>query len=146
MDVLRLDVTVHDRLLVQIVHSRDKLPYNVGGFHLRKSTIGDHTLVQSATMHHLVYEVDLLLVFVHFNRLADVRMIKLFEELDLLKKLSSLTKLKVLLAHHLDCSSDARNLVDTTTHTAESSLTDVLVQVIVVLNVVFVAQVELLWV
>ena len=72
VDILRFDVTMHDVVLVQVVHGGEQLSDHVGGLHLIESVIGGDTLVESASVHHLIDEEDLLLVFVHFAHLADV--------------------------------------------------------------------------
>ena len=88
--------------------------------------INGYTLVKCTAMHHLIDEVDLLLVFIHLNDLADVWMVKLLQELDLFQELATLTEFEVFLSYDLDSASDSRDLVDTTAHTAQSTLTDCL--------------------
>ena len=83
-------------------------------------------LVKCTTMHHLIDEVDLLLVFVHFYDLADVWMVELLQELDLFQELATLTEFEVFLSYDLDSASDSRDLVNTTAHTGQSTFTDCL--------------------
>ena len=146
VNILRLYVPMHDRLLVQVVHGRDQLANDVCGFHLVESAVINDALVQGATVHHLIHEVDLLLVFVHFDDLADVGVVKALKELNLVKKLATLTELEIFLPNNFDSSRDARDSMDTSAHAAESSLTNDLMQVVVILNIVLVTQVELFWV
>ena len=146
MNVLRFDISVHNAVLVEVVHGGDQLFDDVCGLDFVELTVHQHSLIQSTTMHHLIHEVDLLLVFKHLNNLADVRVVKLLEEFNLFEQFSSLTELEILLTDDLDGASDARNLVDTAADTGKSSLTDSLMEVVVVLDVVLVAKVELFWV
>jgi len=144
VDILRLDVAMYDRVLVQVVDSRDQLANDVSSLDLVEVEVGRHALVQRPTVHHLVDEVDLLLVLVHLDDLANVWMIKLLQQLDLLEKLAPLTKLEVLLAHNLDRASDPGKFVNTASDATKSTLTDDLMQVEVILDVVPMGQVELL--
>lgn len=75
VDVLRLDITVHNTVLMQVVDSREELPDHVGCLDLVEVLIGCNTLVKGTTVHHLIDEVDLLLVFVHLNDLSNVGVI-----------------------------------------------------------------------
>ena len=93
-------------------------------------------------MHHLIDEVDLLLVFVHFYDLADVWMVELLQELDLFQELATLAKLQIFLTNDLYSACDSRDLVDTTAHTAQSTLTNRLMQLKVILDVVLMTQIE----
>ena len=95
-------------------------------------------------MTHLVDEEDLLVILVHLDDLADIRMIQLFQELDLLKKLAALSELQVFLADDLDGSRDTGELVDTATDSAQGTLSDDLMELKVILDVVLMVQVELL--
>ena len=95
-------------------------------------------------MTHLVDEEDLLVILIHLNDLADIRMIQLFQELDLLKKLAALSELQVFLADDLDGSRDAGELVDTAADSAQSTFSDDLMELKVILDVVLMVQVELL--
>ena len=99
-------------------------------------------LVKCTTMHHLIDEVDLLLVFVHFYDLADVWMVELLQELDLFQELATLAKLQIFLTNNLDSACDSRDLVYTTAHTAQSTLTNRLMQLKVILDVVLMTQIE----
>ena len=107
MDVLRLDVAVHDRLLMQIVDGRDELADDVGCLDLIEGAVVHHSLVERATMHHLVDEVDLFLVLVHLNDLPDVGMVKALEQLNFVEELPALAEFEVLLPDDLDGASDA---------------------------------------
>ena len=95
-------------------------------------------------MTHLVDEEDLLVILVHLDDLADIRMIQLFQELDLLKKLAALSELQVFLADDLDGSRDTGELVDTAADSAQGTLSDDLMELKVILDVVLMVQVELL--
>ena len=95
-------------------------------------------------MTHLVDEEDLLVILVHLDDLADIRMIQLFQKFDLLKKLAALSELQVFLADDLDGSRDARKLVDTAADSAQGTLSDDLMELKVILDVVLMVQVELL--
>ena len=107
VNVLRLDVAVHDRVLVQVVHGREELADHVCSLDLVEVQIRGHTFIQSASMHHLVDEVDLLLVLVHFNHLANIGMVQLLEELDFLEEFAPLAKLKILFSDDFDGAGDA---------------------------------------
>ena len=95
-------------------------------------------------MTHLVDEEDLLVILVHLDDLADIRMIQLFQKFDLLKKLAALSELQVFLADDLDGSRDAGELVDTAADSAQSTFSDDLMELKVILDVVLMVQVELL--
>ena len=144
VDVLRLDVSMDDVVLVQIVHRGEQLTNDLGRLDLIQVLIGSHSVVQSAAKHHFVDEVDLLFVLVHLDHLPDVGVVKLLQKLDLLKQLSALSEFEVLFADDFDSSCDAGAEVDATTHTAQSAFTNDLVQAVVVLDVVIVTQIELL--
>ena len=106
MNVLRLDISMNDVVLVKIVDSGEQLSDHVCCLNLIEVMIGCHTFEQSSTMTHLVDEVDLLIVLVHLDDLADVGMIQLFQKFDLFEKLTALAKLQVFLADDLDGSCD----------------------------------------
>lgn len=95
-------------------------------------------------MTHLVDEEDLLVILVHLDDLADIRMIQLFQKFDLLKKLAALSELQVFLADDLDGSRDTGELVDTAADSAQGTLSDDLMELKVILDVVLMVQVELL--
>ena len=77
VDILRLDITVNDVVLVEIVDGTQQLPDDASGFDLAEASISGHTLIKSSSVHHLVNEVNLLLVFVHLDNGTDVRVIEL---------------------------------------------------------------------
>lgn len=93
MDVLRLYVTMNDAILVQIVHCREQLADDISCLNFVEVEIGSYTFIEGASMTHFVDEVDLLLVFIHLDHLADVWVIQLLQKLDLFEKLATLTKL-----------------------------------------------------
>lgn len=118
MDVLRLDIAVHNTVLMQVVDSREELPDYVGRLDLVEVLIGCYTLIKCSTVHHLIDEVDLLLVLVHLNDLSDVGVIQLLQEFNLFEQLAALTKLQVFFANDLDGSDNARDLVHGASHSA----------------------------
>lgn len=142
VDILRLDVTVHDAVLVQVVDCRDELFDDAGRLDLVERVVGGHSLVQGSAVHHLVHEENLLLVLVHLDDLTNVGVVKLLEKFNFFEELASFAKLEVLLADHFDCASDARNPLDAATHATKGPLANNFVQVVVVLDVVLVGEVE----
>lgn len=135
---------MHNTVLVQVVDGREKLPDHVGCLDLVEVLIGCYTLIKGTAVHHLIDEVDLLLVFVHLDDLSNVGVIQLLQELDLFEQLSALTKLQVFFADDLDGSHDARDLVHGASHSAQGAFANDLMQVVVVFDVVVVAEVEFL--
>lgn len=79
MDVVRLDVTMNDALGVQIGNRRNQLLSDFGGFVFWELLISLEFLKNSSTVHHLINEVKLFLIFEHLNNPADIGVVKLFQ-------------------------------------------------------------------
>jgi len=97
---------MHDTVLMQVVDGTEELTNDVGGLNLTELGVCGYTFIKSSTVHHLIDEVYFLLVLIHLDNLADIRVIQLLKEFNFFKKFASLTELKVLLAYDLDSSSD----------------------------------------
>ena len=106
VDILGLDVTVNNIVLMEIISSGEELADNVCCLDFIEVQISCYTLVQSTTMAHLIDEVDLFLIFIHLDNLANIRMIKLFQKLDLFEELATLSKLQIFFPDNLDCPGD----------------------------------------
>ena len=93
VDVLRLDITVHNAALMQIVDSAKKLTNHVSSLDFTELHVHGDALVESAAVHHLIDEVHLLAVFVHLDNLSNVRMVKLLQQFNLFEQLAPLAEL-----------------------------------------------------
>ena len=142
--VLRLDITMHNAALVQVVDCAKKLSNHISSLDFAKLHVHGDAFVKGTAVHHFVDEVHLLAVFVHLNHLTDIGMVKLLQKFNLFEKLAPFAELQVLLANDLDSASNSRSLVDAAAHARKGTFSDLLMQVIVVLDVVLMIQVELL--
>ena len=97
-------------------------------------------------MHHFIDEVYFLFVFVHLDHLADVRVIKLFQQFNFLQKFAPLAELQIFLPHHLDGPRNAAQFVHTPSHSAQGTLSDNFMQIEVILDVVAMSQVKFFWI
>ena len=138
MNVLRFDIAMHYVLLMQISKCWKHLSNNFRRLHFSKCLFSCNSLIQSTALTHLVDEIEFLLILVHFDNLADIWMIKLFHKLNFVKQLSALTKFEIFLPHDFDGPRNLRKLVNASSHTAECSLTNDFVKLVMVLDVVFV--------
>ena len=107
VDILGLDVTMNNIVLMEVVSSGEELADNVCCLNFIKMLISCYTLIQSTTMAHLIDEVDLFLIFIHLDNLADIWVIKLFQKLDLFEELATLSKLQIFFPDNLDCPGDS---------------------------------------
>ena len=146
MQVMGLDVSMHDLLGMQVRNCREKLANDFGCFHLRERLLLGNSLVKRASKAHLVDKVHLFRVLVHLYDPSDVGVVQCQEELNLVEQLPAFTEFEVLLPDHLDGSCDFRELVDTSSDATQSALSDHFMQLVVVFDVVLVLEVKLFWV
>lgn len=136
VNVFRLDVAVYDAALMQVIDGGEQLFNDMGCLYLVEVLVSSNTLIKCSTVAHFIDKVDLFFVLVHFDYLADVRVVKLLKKFNLFKKLATLAKLEIFLSHNFDGSSDPRNSVNSTTHPTQGSFANDLVKIIVILYVV----------
>ena len=103
---------------------------------------GDKFLKDGSSEHHFVDEVQLLVIFEHFDDLADVGVVEFLEQLDLSEEGVALTELQVFFAHDFDGALHSRHLVRGPAHSAEAAFANGFVEFVVVLDVCLVLQVE----
>lgn len=103
---------------------------------------GDKFFKDSSSEHHFVDEVQLLVIFEHFDDLADVGVVQFLEQLNLAEEGVALAELQVFLAHNFDGALDSRHLVRRSAHSAKAAFANGFVEFVVVLDVCLVLQVE----
>ena len=100
------------------------------------------TLKNSAALEHLLDKVKAIFVFVHFMNSLNVGVIKFFQNVDFLEKVTALSKyLKFFFWYNFDCPDYLLGQMNGFSGAGSSGVSDVLVELKVVFDVLFVVKV-----